>query len=78
MAKRSIRYGVSLRKRHESVSQEKKARYDCDVCGKNAVRRISTGVWKCRSCGATFAGGAYTMKTSIGSEMNLMIKQYKN
>ncbi len=66
MASPRIRYGVSLRKRYAAVQKDKRARYMCDVCGKEAVRRISTGIWRCRHCSATFAGGAYTFKTAAG------------
>lgn len=66
MANWSIRYGVSLRKRQAAISKEKKTQYTCKVCGKDAVKRISTGIWKCKRCGATFAGGAYNLKTESG------------
>ncbi|MGI0141105.1 MAG: 50S ribosomal protein L37ae [Candidatus Micrarchaeales archaeon] len=75
MANASIRYGVSLRKRLRSVQKEKKGRYKCDVCGKEAVKRVSTGIWTCRSCGATYAGGAYSMKTATGDTFNRVINQ---
>ncbi|MGC8710197.1 MAG: 50S ribosomal protein L37ae [Candidatus Micrarchaeia archaeon] len=76
MVNASIRYGVSLRKRYMAVQKEKKARYKCDVCGRLAVKRISTGIWKCKHCGATYAGGAYTLKTSAGETANRIIMQY--
>ncbi len=75
MANASIRYGVSLRKRFDAISREKKARYKCDVCGKEAVKRISTGIWKCRHCGATYAGGAYSLKTSAGDALARLLGQ---
>ena len=75
MANSSIRYGVSLRKRLRSVKVEKQARYKCDVCGKESVKRVGTGVWTCRSCGATYAGGAYSMKTATGDSFNRIINQ---
>ncbi|MGC8586686.1 MAG: 50S ribosomal protein L37ae [Candidatus Micrarchaeia archaeon] len=73
MANSSIRYGASLRKRYFAVQSQKRAKYMCDVCGKVAVRRISTGIWKCNHCGATFAGGAYTPKTSAGETVNKLL-----
>ena len=30
------------------------------------VHRESVGVWKCRKCSYTFAGGAYTPATKLG------------
>jgi large subunit ribosomal protein L37Ae len=77
MANRSIRYGASLRKRYGAVQVQKKALYMCDVCGKEAVKRIGTGMWKCRHCGAVFAGGAYTLKTEPGKALERMMQSGK-
>ncbi len=66
MSNKSIRYGVSLRKREKAVVSQKCRRYRCDLCGKESVRRISTGIWRCSYCNATFAGGAYSLKTAAG------------
>lgn len=75
MSNASVRYGVSLRKRYAAVSKEKKARYMCDVCGKMAVKRVSTGIWHCRYCNATFAGGAYEFKTAAGETVNMILNR---
>lgn len=37
------------------------AKYTCTFCGKNTVRRHSTGIWNCKSCKRTMAGGAYVV-----------------
>jgi large subunit ribosomal protein L37Ae len=37
------------------------AKYTCTFCGKVTVRRQATGIWNCRSCKRTIAGGAYTV-----------------
>ncbi len=76
MSNFSVRYGVSLRKRYMAVKADKQRRYKCDLCGKTAVKRVSNAVWKCRHCNATFAGGAYTLKTSPGETvMRLLGKE---
>lgn len=77
MANWSIRYGVNLRKRYRAISKEKKTLYECDVCGKSAVKRISTGIWRCKHCGATFAGGAYSLKTEAGRTVERVLGQMK-
>jgi large subunit ribosomal protein L37Ae len=38
----------------------------CPQCGFPRVKRASIGVWKCRKCGFTFTGGAYTPTTKLG------------
>ncbi|MGD0510366.1 MAG: 50S ribosomal protein L37ae [Candidatus Micrarchaeaceae archaeon] len=66
MANASIRYGASIRKRADKIKHEKIARYMCEMCGKRAVKRIGTGIWRCRHCSTTYAGGAYSMTTPAG------------
>ncbi len=77
MANASIRYGTSIRKRVAKIIQQKDASYRCDACGGDAVRRISTSIWRCKHCGATYAGGAYTMKTSAGESAKRLIESLK-
>jgi large subunit ribosomal protein L37Ae len=55
------RYGVSLRKRVRDVLLKRYAKHTCPFCeAKGTVYRITTGIWKCRKCGNTWAGAAYT------------------
>ena len=74
MAKYSIRYGASLRKRSAEIKREKSALYRCGLCGKTAVKRISTSIWRCRHCGTTYAGGAYSMTTQAGENAKRTIE----
>jgi large subunit ribosomal protein L37Ae len=37
------------------------AKYVCTFCGKQTVKRHSVGIWTCKSCKKTVAGGAYTV-----------------
>lgn len=57
------RYGSGLKKKFAEVEAEQKATYVCMSCGKKGVEREAAGIWKCRYCGYTFAGGAYTPRT---------------
>ncbi len=74
MANASIRYGASMRKRAAGVKQKKQAFYKCEACGKMSVKRISTSIWRCRHCNATYAGGAYTMTTPEGEVARRLIE----
>ncbi|MDE1834624.1 MAG: 50S ribosomal protein L37ae [Candidatus Micrarchaeota archaeon] len=73
MSNFGIRYGVSLRKRYLAVKADKQRRYKCDLCGKEAVKREGNAIWRCRHCNATFAGGAYTLKTSAGETVSRIL-----
>jgi large subunit ribosomal protein L37Ae len=60
------RYGSTVRKRYIKVVTEMKKPHKCPQCGFSHVRRVSVGVWRCRKCGFTFTGGAYTPTTKLG------------
>jgi large subunit ribosomal protein L37Ae len=55
-----------VRKRYVKVITEMKKPHKCPQCGFLKVKRESVGVWKCRKCGYTFTGGAYTPVTKLG------------
>ncbi len=54
------RYGWKLRKQARAVYDKSRATYECPQCGRMALRRAGTGMWKCSKCGSIFAGGAYS------------------
>ena len=60
------RYGSTVRKRYAKVIVELKKPHRCPQCGFMKVKRESVGVWKCKKCGFTFTGGAYTPTTKLG------------
>lgn len=60
------RYGSTVRKRYIKVMEEMKKPHKCPQCGFSRVKRESVGVWKCRKCGYTYTGGAYTPITKLG------------
>ncbi|MBS7644720.1 MAG: 50S ribosomal protein L37ae [Candidatus Bathyarchaeia archaeon] len=61
------RYGTSPRKRYLEVMREMKSRHGCPNCLSKSVKRVSVGIWRCRKCGYTFTGGAYTPHTKLGA-----------
>jgi large subunit ribosomal protein L37Ae len=61
-----VRYGSTVRKRYMKVMVELKKPHRCPQCGFNRVKRESVGIWKCKKCEFTFAGGAYTPVTKLG------------
>ncbi len=63
------RYGVRIRKQIATVTKAKNQLYECPRCRHEAVKRVSTGIWKCRHCDLKFAGGAYTPNVVTKSYM---------
>jgi len=61
-----VRYGATVRKRYSKIFTQLKRPHPCPQCGFPRVKRESVGVWKCRKCGLTFTGGAYTPTTKLG------------
>ncbi len=57
------RYGLSVKKAIRTIDQNKRTRYLCPRCTKKNVKRVSAGIWECRSCSLKFAGGAYSPRT---------------
>ncbi len=60
------RYGSTVRKRYVRATAGLKKAHRCPQCGFVRVKRESVGVWKCKKCNYTFAGGAYTPSTKLG------------
>lgn len=77
VANSSIRYGARIRKQYRKIKAEKISKYMCEMCGKKSVKRISTSIWRCRHCGTTYAGGAYSMTTPAGANAKRLIESYK-
>ena len=66
VARLGVRYGGTVRKRLSEIEVEMKKPHKCPSCGIKAVRKVSVGLWGCRKCGYSFAGGAYTPFTKLG------------
>ncbi len=60
-------HGMKLRTKYAGVDKKRNSPHQCPTCEKMAVKRIATGIWGCRKCGAKFSGGAYLPKTSIAA-----------
>ena len=70
----SSRYGVRARTRIRDVELSQGIKHVCPSCGQVAVKRSGTGIWSCRKCGNTFAGGAYTPSTEAGQNVEKMMR----
>ena len=68
------RYGVLTRKLVKNIEAVQRAKHVCPSCGHRKVRRVSAGIWRCRKCGATFAGGAYVPQTDMGRNVERTLR----
>ena len=50
-----------MRKQVKKMEITQHAKYVCTFCGKTTVKRHSVGIWNCKACNKTVAGGAYTV-----------------
>jgi len=57
------RYGRFVRKRVAEMEKISRAYHRCPKCDTMSVKRAGTGIWTCRKCGYTFAGGAFQPQT---------------
>ena len=75
---RTPRFGASTRKLADSADKSKKGWHECPQCGKKKlVHGKSYSIWKCRSCGAEIAGGAYAPQTEVGQIAYRLSKAYE-
>ena len=77
MSKRDVRSGAELRKRADSMDTLRRTLFVCSACGKKKVKRQGNSLWECKSCGAVFAGGTYSLSTPSGDVATRLIKEYK-
>ena len=75
--KYGVRYGASLRKQVKKMEVSQHARYTCTFCGKNSVKRQAVGIWECRSCKKTVAGGAWTVSTAAAAASRSTIRRLR-
>jgi len=68
------RYGVKSRMRVRDAEILQRVKHKCPKCGQTKVKRSGTGIWKCKKCGNTFAGGAYIPKTAQGLDTDKILK----
>ncbi|KAJ2822363.1 60S ribosomal protein L43 [Coemansia sp. 'formosensis'] len=53
------------------------ASYICTFCGKESVKRSAVGIWSCRGCRKTIAGGAYTVSTPAATIARTNIRRIR-
>lgn len=75
--KYGVRYGSSLRRQAKKLEVQQHAKYDCSFCGKRSVRRDAVGIWTCKGCKKTLAGGAYNVTTAAAATVRSTIRRLR-
>mmetsp|Transcript_28383 Transcript_28383/g.56723 ORF Transcript_28383/g.56723 Transcript_28383/m.56723 type:complete len:94 (+) Transcript_28383:63-344(+) len=75
--KYGTRYGASLRKIIKKMEVSQHAKYTCVFCGKDTIKRECVGIWKCKKCKKTIAGGAYSLNTPAAATMRSSIARLR-
>ncbi len=71
--KYGVRYGATLRKSIKKMEITQHATYTCTFCGKDAVKRTAVGIWHCKACKKTTAGGAWTVSTTAAATVRRLV-----
>jgi len=77
VGKYGARYGASIRKVTKKIEIAQHSAYNCSLCGKDRVKRTHVGIWKCRHCKITFAGGAYSLSTPTAVAVRASIRRLR-
>ena len=55
-------YGTRVRTKLLEVDTKQRKKQTCPFCNKKSIKRKSAGIWTCKNCDKTFAGGAYYLE----------------
>jgi large subunit ribosomal protein L37Ae len=78
VGKYGARYGASIRKVIKKIEISQHSAFSCPLCGKDRVKRTHVGIWKCRHCKTTFAGGAYSLSTPTAVAVRAAIRRQRD
>ena len=75
--KYGTRYGQKLRKQVKAIEILQRKKNICPFCGKTSIRRSAVGIWKCRACKRSIAGGAWECITTAATTAKTTIHRLK-
>ncbi len=56
-----VRYGRRLRAKVHEIERKQRQKQKCPYCRRLRARRVSVGIYHCRTCNSKFTGAAYTI-----------------
>ena len=75
--KYGTRYGQKLRKQVKAKEILQRKKTICPFCGKTSIKRAAVGIWKCRACKRSVAGGAWEFTTTAATTAKTTIHRLK-
>ena len=75
--KYGTRYGSKLRKQVKAIEILERQKNICPFCGKTTIKRKAAGIWKCRACRRTIAGGCWEFVTTAATTAKTTINRLK-
>ena len=75
--KYGTRYGQKLRKQVKAIEILQRTKSICPFCGKKSIKREAAGIWKCRGCRRSIAGGAWEFVTTAATTAKTTINRLK-
>jgi large subunit ribosomal protein L37Ae len=75
--KYGTRYGQKLRKQVKAIEILQRVKSICPFCGKTSIKRAAVGIWKCRACRRSIAGGAFEFNTTAANTAKTTINRLK-
>ena len=64
-----VRYGRTIRDKVAKIEDELRKKKKCPYCSAVKVKRLASGIWRCRKCESKFTGAAYDLKKKIKEEV---------
>ena len=75
--KYGTRYGQKLRKQVKAIEILQRKKTICPFCGKTSIKKAAVGIWKCRACKRSVAGGAWEFTTTAATTAKTTIHRLK-
>jgi len=76
--KYGVRYGRAARKQLLLIETSQRKKYTCPYCAKDKVKRQACGIWTCRACKKTMAGGAFALNTTAATAARASLRRYRS
>merc|ERR1712198_710931 len=75
--KYGTRYGASLRKMVKKIEVSQHGKCTCVFCGKDTMKRKVVGIWNCKICRKTVAGGAWVYSTTAAATVRSVVRRLR-